>query len=193
MTAIQQTSLRTAALLTSALLFAALTACQPADSDKKADTKTTAAAVKKEPVKPACPKLAPTPGDIIAEQITPIESVNLLDQPNGFIQVTAKVVNVEDDRTWAVVQAGDQQIFAFAHAGLELIPNDAVGQTAYIRAAVESRPMHPNDRAAATRSGLTPHAVVESTLSPCLHLNVIKFAVANQTTPEAFDAGQNFR
>lgn len=193
MTAMPQNIFRTTALLASALLFAALTACQPADSDKQADTKKAAAVAKKEPAKPTCPKLAPTPGEIIAEQITPIESVNLLDQPNGFIQVTAKVVNVEDDRTWAVVQAGDQQIFAFAHAGLELIPNDAVGQTAYIRAAVESKPLDPNVRAAVTRSGLAPQAVVESTLSPCLHLNVIKFAVANQTTPEAFDAGQNFR
>lgn len=182
-------------VIASALLFAALTACQPNDPSQTADAqpKATKAAAEKEPAKPTCPKLAPTPGDIIAEQISPIESINLLDQPNGFIQVTAKVVNVEDDRTWAVVQAGEQQVFAFAHAGLELIPNDAVGQVAYIRAAVESKPLNPNDRAAVTRTGLAPHAVIESALSPCLHLNVIKFAVANQTTPEAFDAGQNYR
>jgi hypothetical protein len=122
----------------------------------------------------------------MTEKLLPLSEMDPDQDTHSFVQLSGKLINVAKDNSWGVIEDGNVQYFAFGHAGMEMFKAEGLGETIYIRAAVEKIPVADNLFSIITRRGLKPENVTEK-LNRDYQLNTTKFNLASTVSREDFE------
>ncbi len=174
--------------LTFILIFSMfLSSCQQNDDDSAKNTKTESQSnvIETTQQKPQVQTQEVPQKILLSEEIVPLSTLDLDQDTYVFVQLSGTVINVAKDNSWIVFGDGGKQFFAFGHAGMEMFSADAVGQKAYIRAAVEKLAVDDRLFKYLKSRGLAPDAVSEQ-MNRVYQLNTTKFAKASDVSKKDF-------
>ncbi|MCX7544755.1 hypothetical protein [Marinicella gelatinilytica] len=108
------------------------------------------------------------------------ENINFI-----YVHLSGEIVNVNRQETWAVIKDGDTYVFAYGHAGIEMMKSELLGQKVYIRALIDNNPLSNNMISEIINGGLSPGKVPMS-LNKNYQLNTTKIASVNSINEDEF-------